>query len=169
MAVPFPRSTRALRGDGFAYPLAALGVAVVLLAAWSYWFLNASVVSWEDSDQARLVDGERVEARFPAAALRRISRGQQGRFFVDAQALDELESEGVLPPEGLALRVTSVGRPQDAAAGDGVNVVLAVALARQGPRVFNARLPGRVRIAVERHSPAELALRAAGAGPAAPR
>ncbi len=53
-AATFLRSARALQGDGYGTTVLTVVLALVLLGAWAYWFVAASVVVYETSAQARL-------------------------------------------------------------------------------------------------------------------
>ena len=161
MAVPFPRSIRSLNADGFRFTLLSLIVAGVLFLLWTGWFFGATVTLHETSASASLLNGDLIEARFDRQQLRRIARGQQARFFPNADA----DIDKALAETGVPALVTAVNQTPDGSQTTGeVLLVVTSERRRPPPRILAERLEGRVDIAVEQLTPARLTLQAAGLG-----
>ena len=150
MPIAFSRSMRSLHADGRSRrAIWFLLIPVAVLAAWSTWFVKASVVRYEVTDHARLevdqaVHVTRVIAEFPPAALGHIHVGQPGRFRLQV---------GSIPTH-----VTSV----DGEVRDGyVRVELSVDRTMTSIPLHQG-LTGTVEVEVENVSPATMLVRAAG-------
>ncbi len=76
MAIPFAQSMRSLHADRGTPSLAGLGIAIVLLAAWSAWFFWAPITRYETGTIVRTTRDGNVVAEFPAQALGAIAQGQ---------------------------------------------------------------------------------------------
>ena len=85
MAASFARTTRALTLDSPRWPLAALGVAGAVLAAWLIWFVGSSVSLYEVSRQARLEVG---------SAAREVSPVQSGRLVATSLKIGRVVRRG---------------------------------------------------------------------------
>ena len=83
MGVPFARSLRSLRADGFRYTLLGLAIALALLIAWGMWFFNAHIRFFESSSSAQVSEGDFIDAVFSNQQLHKIRRGQTALFYPD--------------------------------------------------------------------------------------
>lgn len=165
MGVPFARSLRSLRADGFRYTLIGLTVALLLLLAWGLWFFNAHIQFWERSSSAQVIEGDFIDAAFSNEQLHRIRRGQAARFYPDAAASSDLGLD--LGNSGLEAVVIEVRRKSDIETGRaGGRVSLVINQPRRGPATvpLPRGVSGRVEIEIERRTPAQLLFSAAGAG-----
>ncbi len=149
MAIPFSRSTRALRTDSFRPSLAGLLFAMVLLGVWAAWFFLARITLYEASQTARITRGGMVLADFPPETLGRIRSGQLALLRLDGSIGDQV---GTIP--ALVMDVVDQEervRVELYALVDGPTLVLL----REG-------LTGRVEVEVEHVSAATLVMRAPG-------
>ena len=78
MAAAFARTTRALASDSPRWPMTALAIGGLVLAAWLAWFLGASVSLYEVSQRARLEADN---------AARDVSPVQSGRLVASRLAI----------------------------------------------------------------------------------
>ena len=153
MAVPFPRSSRALSADSFRYTLMGLAVAGVLLIGWCVWFFGATVTFMESSSEVQLGEGETLVALFPKDKLSRIARDQHARFFPDNSIIGQAGGIPVVVAEVNRLTQTEKGR-----------VIFLIMADRQLAALLPDELSGRIDVEVERVSPAQLVMRSSGLG-----
>lgn len=75
MAAAFARTTRSLTLDSPRWPMIALAVGGLVLAAWLTWFLGSSVTLYEVSQQARLEVGTAARDIAPVQGGRLVASG----------------------------------------------------------------------------------------------
>lgn len=151
MPTPFANTLRSLNADRFRGSLIGLGVAVVLLIAWSSWFFLARMTIYEVSASAVVARDGFVLADFPSAKLDRIHRGQ-------AAWLHPVPDPAEQPANVPAVVFDIIGSPSV----ELTRVRLFPMPDRDQNQVL---LPGqkvRVEIEVESVSPASLVLRTSG-------
>jgi hypothetical protein len=132
--IAFARTTRALQADDFRGSKLSLAIAVILLAAWTWWMLAARVPQYESTTNVRLESGRAI-AYF--SSTDQIRPGQTA--FV------------ALGDETVAARVQNV-------TGDQAELVFTY---NQQPRTNNQQ-PPTARVEVSRISPAAIAFRTLG-------
>ena len=119
--VPFSQTVRALQADHGRYSRMTLGLAVIVLLLWGYWFFTAATYHYVSSNQRhieltqedqptwKIGKGERraaayyqytVRAYFEPADFYQIAVGQKARLF--------LSSSDTLPRRALTVMVESV-------------------------------------------------------------
>jgi len=132
--IAFARTTRALQADDFRGSKLSLAIAVILLAAWTWWMLAARVPQYESTTNVRLESGRAI-AYF--SSTDQIRPGQTA--FV------------AIGDETVAARVQNV-------TGDQAELVFTN---NQQPRTNNQQ-PPTARVEVSRISPAAIAFRTLG-------
>ncbi|HEV8581240.1 MAG TPA: HlyD family efflux transporter periplasmic adaptor subunit [Thermoanaerobaculia bacterium] len=94
MASPFSRTLRALEADGHRRWMAGLIPALLLLSAWSVWFVRGKVAVYEVTDRAWLaVDREAHPIAAPVEGRVAAVRVVLGQAVRQGQVLIELEAE----------------------------------------------------------------------------
>jgi hypothetical protein len=147
----FSRSIRSLNAASSRRSTLGLVLVVAILGAWVAWFLLARVSVYEVTDTARLQVAQKVVADFPPSALGRIQPGQSARLHLDGFPWPQYGS--------VSASVISVRNK----ARDGrVRVEFVVHPDPTSRIPLQHGLPGTVEVEVDRLSPAELIIRAAG-------
>jgi hypothetical protein len=152
MSSPFSRTMRSLYADSFRPALIGLIIAIILLLVWGSWFFFAQLTFYENSQSAYLSDGEIILAEFPAKAFNRLQTGQSARLYID----------GVMGKQVGQIRaiVTDVIQPSQT---EQIGKVRLFAFPdSDSPVRFHEKLTGKVQIAVEQISPAQLVMRVSG-------
>jgi hypothetical protein len=83
--IAFARTLRALEADDFRASKLGLFAAIILLGAWIWWMLGASVPQYESTTDVRIESGH-VIAYFPPSALAHVRPGQQATVRFDASS-----------------------------------------------------------------------------------
>ncbi len=81
--IAFARTLRALEADDFHASKLGLFAAVILLGAWIWWMLGASVPQYESTTDVRIESGHAI-AHFAPNALAQVHPGQQGTVHLGA-------------------------------------------------------------------------------------
>src|SRR4051812_2896206 len=76
MSLSFPRSTRILVNDTFRPSLIALGIALMVLTAWGFWFAFARTPLYESSMDSQVARDGSVVVRFADKPFAQIRSGQ---------------------------------------------------------------------------------------------
>jgi hypothetical protein len=151
MSLPFKRSLRALQADSEVTMLAVLGVAIILLALWTVWFLFASIPRYATGQVIATNRSGSLIATFPLQ-----TRLQPGQFARVHRA--EPPDDGDLSAPAIVMLV------ERSTSGDRLAVELAAISDFWFSRtdVDAAVTPLLVDVEVEQVSPAQLVLRASG-------
>lgn len=84
MATHFPYSTRAMEAATQQRALIGLFMAIVLVSAWSLWFVLGSIPLYESSNPVEIVPDEVVVATFPPSVRQHIRRGGEVQVRLDS-------------------------------------------------------------------------------------
>jgi hypothetical protein len=151
MPAPFANTLRCLNADRFRGSLIGLGVALVLLLAWSGWFLLARITIYETSASAEVAGDGFIVADFPAAKFQRIRRGQAAWLYPIRDGAKQLAR--------IPAVVFDIDRARSA---EPARVKLFPVLDRDLGEILPADQKVRVEIEVEAVSPAAMVLRTSG-------
>lgn len=158
MAAPFAQTIRSLEADqGFGARI-AVAIFGLLLVAWLAWLFGASFAARLTSDTDQIQLSDTVTVSFSGEGIDKLQPGQPALLILDAPPLAErlllpAQVVAVTPSNGKAL----VDIQPDYSRLEAQDEVSPEILA-----AFAQPTPGRVRVEVERVSPAILVLRAAG-------
>ena len=155
MAIPFAQSMRSLHADRGTPSLAGLGIAIVLLAAWSVWFFWAPITRYETGTIVRTTRDGNVVAEFPAQALDAIAQGQTAYIRLHGALASQV---GAIP----ALVASVIGPTSNTLNTDTFQVSLFVQWDAVSAAIPAPEFVGEVEVEVESVSPATLVARASG-------
>ncbi len=158
MAQLFDRTLRSLEADGAGRTLAALGLAALLLGAWTAWFFGADLSVYAVSERARLeVAGAAHPVEAPLAARVVTVRAGLGKTVVAGAVLFELEAREV------ATRLAEERRRLDAFAAQQAALATEIDDAGERRRLEHAGMEARLGEARARHREGQAAARQADA------